>query len=880
MRWVAFLLFLFFAIGAEAQSAQGKVVDTSNHLLKGAVITLIDSFTHKTLGYVLTKADGTFMPPNINLYFEGIVILSIKHIGYVEYRKPIHLPLKKEEVYVLMPSSNTLKEIVVQSHIPIQVRGDTTIFNAQKYISAEDRKLKDLFNKMPGFQVDDKGRLTYKGNAVEKLFIDGDDLAGNNYELLIKNASVDFVEKLEVIEHFDEDRLMRSVRRTDNVAVNILTKEEYRMRLSGTVDLSTSFEKKRMADITTTLLGKKFKQLIFFNANNAGQNLSEHFKGEVYESSDEKMKEILDENYTQPIISVDQLRLPELDDRITLHNNDIGAFSVMSFNAQKSVKWNGQIGASRTSQWVQKNGITRFNLGVNNIWGTKNIERQENESLDLFSAISFKKDRGGRQTSRGYFVLKRSKNCDIYSNITTGSVQDSMAENLNGMIWHYSARWNHTFQVGRQVMRIVMRSERNDGRQDFSIQTYRLLKYFKLDSAYKYYLQNSTSVLDKHSLEIRFNGVRKMQKFELGWNTTYTTNKARFDQYGYSAKNTDRFFLNASSLSTRFFSSGIYGKTTYTLSPIIDMDIDGRLGVSGLLKGDMKHTIPDFNANVSIKRVINRKTTVYVGGEWVQAFAEWSTFIPSLILTSNARFNNSLQYAGPSEDYSISTGLSSYNVFKNRSFLLNLSYTNSRFKYGVNSIRFPEYSIEGFERYQHYSSTSMMAAYKVFIPAIKSNLNINSNWMDNNGVFQQNGAYAVQRFMNAGLGADLNTGFKGPLNLNIEARLVYFRNQWGDLPVTSNVQLNWSGKVKYNLSKQVYMAGRWKYFEFATRRGFHAVDYFILWNPGKNFDLKLEAINLLNDNSITQRNVNAVSEATSSFLLNGRFFLLNFSFCF
>lgn len=879
MRWLLCACLFFSTIRLSAQTIKGKVVDSAGQVVKGAVISLIDSTTHRTVAYALSKVDGSFQMEYSKEYSGSKFILSVRHIGFQEYRKSVDLLEFNRQNIVLTPSTKELKEIIVQSDLPIQVQGDTTVFNALKYITPEDKKLKDLFNKMPGFRVNEKGRLTYKGNDVEKLFVDGDDVAGNKYELLTKNAPVDFVQKVEVFEHFDDDRLMRSVRQTDAVGVNLITKESYRMKLTGTGDLSASFEKKQMVDLTTTLLGKKFKQLNFGNANNAGQNLDENFKGEIYESNDEKMKMVLDDDKEQRI-TVDQLRLPQMDDRIMLHNNDVGAFSVMSLKSTGLTKWNGQFGGSKTSQWIQRNNTSRYSLGGINNWSNKSLERQEMNNFGIYSAISFKRDNGGDYTSNGSVVLKTERKHDTYTNFTTGSVQDSLREGLKGLFWQYLAKWNHTLRVGKHVLRIFLRSELNDGRQDFSTQTLRLLSFFKLDSAYKTYLQNSLTGIQKHSLEIRLNGKQKKQSFELGWNTSCAKNTAAFEQRSYSIKELDPLFLNASNLTTSFFTSGVYGKTKYSLSPKLNLDAFGRIGVSRLTQNERLFVIPDFKGEVKVRRELSKRMNAFLMVEWEQAFSDWLKFMPPMILTSNASFGSGLQYSGPAESYSISGGLLSVNIFKNSSFLVNASYTRSTFTYGSSSILFPEYSIAGFERYPDYSSFSFLVAKKFFVPSIKSIINLNANWMDNIGGFRQNGLYAIQRFTNSSVGAEFSTGLNGPINFKLEGRVVFSRNQWAELPVVSNVQYNWNGKFTYKVNKQIYLAGRWKYFQLAPRVGFDAVDAFVLWNVGEKFDIKLEAINLLNRSTIEQRSISAVNETISAFLLNKRFLLFNVSFKF
>lgn len=73
------------------------------------------------------------------------------------------------------------------------------------------------------------------------------------------------------------------------------------------------------------------------------------------------------------------------------------------------------------------------------------------------------------------------------------------------------------------------------------------------------------------------------------------------------------------------------------------------------------------------------------------------------------------------------------------------------------------------------------------------------------------------------------------------------------------------------------MAGRWKYYQLALKKGFSSVDYYALWNINKSIDLTLEAINILNIETFNERLADAVSVNSSSFLLNKRLLLFTLS---
>lgn len=878
MRFYAFTIFLLLNLHAKTQVIEGKVVDSIGNPIRGAVVSLIDSFSHKVCTYALTKPDGKFSLPTIKLDSNIVYILTIRHIGNKEMRRIVDFRNYTQQTIILYPDTKDLQEIIVRYNIPIQIRGDTSLFQADKFLSVEDRKLKDLFSNMPGFTVDENGRLSYKGNLVEKLFIDGDDPAGFNYGLITKNASVDFVDKIEVIEHFDDNRLMRDVRKTNHVAVNIISKEKYRMRLSGTADFGTSFGKKKLADLTTTILGNKVKQLNFANSNNIGKNLDENFDGSIYKSSEDRILEMHgteDEKYNS--VSTSNIFVPTVDRRLTLHNNDFGIAAIMSSQLGKSTKVNGQFGIKKTNQWIKKNTLSAINLGGNDFWTVKSNEIQQVENLKYFSTFSFKKDDGGKKTSSGYLFIKQGISDAVYNNVLRGSVNDSLTEDLAEKSWLYNANWTHTKLIRDKVIRFIINSERQDAQQDYFVQTLRLVNYFKLDSNFMLYQQKSNRILHSHSFDVKINEKIKAQNIEFGWSVNYLQSHSTFDQVTVNRNHMDSVPLHKGRLATNLISSFFYGKTAFKLTRKTSVSVLSNMGIGSLSIQGKRNVLPEFLSSLLWTKEISKKVDISLGSDWNRSFTNWYNFTPLRMLAGDVRIMNGIDFSGPSEKFSVNAGLQSLNFIKSNSFFFNLSYIHNRFIYGSSSIRQPEYSIIGYERYSNYNSLMLVASHSLFMRFMKSKLKFNLSIIDNKGGIRINHQFAQQRSMSIFFKGELNTGFDFPINGNLEGNILYSAYDWNATGKVENIQYAWSSKIQYTINKRMYMAGRWKYYQLALKKGFSSVDYYALWNINKSIDLTLEAINILNIETFNERLADAVSVNSSSFLLNKRLLLFTLS---
>ena len=90
-----------------------------------------------------------------------------------------------------------LPGIVIKRNQPMaKASGDTLQFDAKRYLKPEAFRLEDLVKNIPGFRVDDNGRIYFNGKEISRIMVDGDDLAGEQYKLLSRNLKALMVDSL------------------------------------------------------------------------------------------------------------------------------------------------------------------------------------------------------------------------------------------------------------------------------------------------------------------------------------------------------------------------------------------------------------------------------------------------------------------------------------------------------------------------------------------------------------------------------------------------------------------------------------------------------------------------------------------------------------
>ena len=84
---------------------------------------------------------------------------------------------------------------------PVELKGDTLVYNAAAYSIAENDVLKDLLKKMPGIEVDEDGSVKVQGESVNQITVNGRTFFMGDRRAALDNLPAKAVEKIKVTDH-------------------------------------------------------------------------------------------------------------------------------------------------------------------------------------------------------------------------------------------------------------------------------------------------------------------------------------------------------------------------------------------------------------------------------------------------------------------------------------------------------------------------------------------------------------------------------------------------------------------------------------------------------------------------------------------------------
>ncbi len=221
-----FLLFLLFfsLFGFSQIKISGIVRDSIGKPLEMANVIAMNTNDGSLEGYSITDAKGFY---KIKVSKPTTIQLKVSYLGFESQTKILIIGEKETtKDFVLYESKNSLNEVEVTYEMPVTIKGDTIVYNADSFTSGKEKKLGDVLKKLPGIEVNKEGKIEVDGKAVSKVMVEGKDFFDGDTKLATKNIPADAIKKVEVLKNYNEVSQMRGLGDdSDNIAINIKLKE-------------------------------------------------------------------------------------------------------------------------------------------------------------------------------------------------------------------------------------------------------------------------------------------------------------------------------------------------------------------------------------------------------------------------------------------------------------------------------------------------------------------------------------------------------------------------------------------------------------------------------------------------------------------------------
>ncbi|QGK75801.1 carboxypeptidase-like regulatory domain-containing protein [Flavobacterium sp. SLB02] len=275
MNKTLFILAFLFTSLCFSQSVRfdGFIQDEQKNPLEMANIMAINMATKAMDSYGITNDKGKFqltLKPNTSY------AIKVSYLG-----------MKSKEISIATQSANIVQNIIMDDagielkgveivrEMPVSIKGDTIVYNADSFKSGTEKKLEDVLKKLPGVEVNADGEIEVEGKKVSKLMVEGKDFFDGDTKLGVKNIPADAIDKIQVLRNYNEVGALKGLGNDqDNVAMNIKLKEGKKNFWFGDVTAGTGvgeLDSRYIINPKLFYYSPKYSINVITNFNNIGE---------------------------------------------------------------------------------------------------------------------------------------------------------------------------------------------------------------------------------------------------------------------------------------------------------------------------------------------------------------------------------------------------------------------------------------------------------------------------------------------------------------------------------------------------------------------------------------------------------------------------------
>jgi hypothetical protein len=734
---------------------EGTILESGKTPLEMANIMAVNTVTKGMDAYAITNDKGKFV---LNLKANTTYSIKLSYIGM--QNKEITVTTKAENMaqnISMEPGGIQLDGVEIVREMPVSIKGDTIVYNADSFKSGTERKLEDVLKKLPGVEVNADGEVEVEGKKVTKLMVEGKDFFDGDTKLGVKNIPADAIDKVQVLRNYNENSILKGVENNqDNVAMNIKLKSGKKNFWFGDMTAGGGFDDKNKYDryiINPKLFyyNPKYSINLISNFNNIGElplTIQDYFKFTG------GFKNMMAKGGSSFNVSSNDLGISLLrNNRAKEITTKFGATN-FSYNPSKS--WNvsgfGIISNSITD--LETNSKTNYLVPNSSAVASsekRNDVSHQSNNLGLFKlSTSYKHD---TNFQFDYDALAKFSKQDELTNlfretvtnlgtnnegINTLKKQNPTSFNQNIAMYYtmneknvFAFETQHLYQDEDPIYNANLQSQPFNlagytaGQSRNDINQKRFVKTNKIDSKLDYYYM----VTPKSNLNVTFGNTYSYQNF----NTSIyqvLDNGSTNNLNDPSNNNDVNYKFNDAFLGLHY--KMLSGKFTFTPGVSLHNYTMNNEQLGSNYKQNFTRVLPDFYALYQIKKA---ETLTYNFG-LTNNFTDINKLAQGYVLNSYSSLSRGNRTLENSISQTHSLRYFKYNMFNFENIFANASYSRtvdavkSRFRFdGVNQTSSPINS-----NFADETFTAMANYGRSFLKNYKASVGANINWSKFNNI--------------------------------------------------------------------------------------------------------------------------------------------------
>jgi len=293
----------------------GMVKDSTGKAVPFATVNLKNRASNAIVAYTTTADNGTYtltLPQGQKI---DSLAVEVRSMGYKNQMKSINSTAPVD--FVLQTSVNQLQAVVIKSSRPVlRVNGDTLSYKVSEFANPQDRTIGEVIKKLPGITVAADGTISYNNKPISTVYIGGDNLLDDKYNIATNTIPQGVVSNVQVIQNDQPIKALQNKVMSDDVALNLQIKKGAKLQMVGQESIGAGLPGNYDAELNAMMFKDKYKAINYLNGNNIGYDLTQDLLSHNFNDYMQR----IDNNVPATVLSLGSVNAPALAESRYLFN--------------------------------------------------------------------------------------------------------------------------------------------------------------------------------------------------------------------------------------------------------------------------------------------------------------------------------------------------------------------------------------------------------------------------------------------------------------------------------------------------------------------------------------------------------------------------------
>lgn len=275
MRKLIFLFTIsFFCLEGLSAQVKGVVIDSASKKgIENAIVGLVIESNKSDTSYTISNEKGEFVFETVPKSSFSVRIINVGYRSGGKFRR-IYGTEKLIDLgtITMVNQSIILDEIKIQS-APINIKEDTIEYRADAFKVKENGVVEDLLKKLPGVQVDKNGNIKAQGKAITKIKVNGKDFFGGDPKTATRELPANIVDKVQIVDDYGDQATVSGIKDGEPEKVmNIQLKKDRNTGYFGRLTAGVGDKGRYQASLNGNYFKDRQQISVFSNSNNTSQS--------------------------------------------------------------------------------------------------------------------------------------------------------------------------------------------------------------------------------------------------------------------------------------------------------------------------------------------------------------------------------------------------------------------------------------------------------------------------------------------------------------------------------------------------------------------------------------------------------------------------------